>query len=525
MGARVLGLCRRVTAYYNENDAFAAAWLRELIGAGHIAPGDVDERSIEDVQPSDLRGYTQHHFFAGIGVWSYALRLAGWPDDRPIWTGSCPCQPFSAAGKRAATADRRHLWPAWFRLVRECRPDTLVGEQVEGAVRLGWLDLVFGDLEGEGYACGAVVFGAHSVGAPHIRQRLYWMADAARDGRRERRALKRRRDQGSDANEGTGPLHGSASLGLADADDTRSQGRNIGGDGPGERAVGPDGMAGGMGDADIAGFGGSPVHLRERRQEPTPPDTGGAGDDRWSRATAGFWRDPDWLLCRDGRWRPVEARIQQMVDGIALRVGHLRADLAVQTEEILNEAARRLQTEAGEILRAVRDEIGSSEIFSWTGGRLQSVHEAQILLSYLLEYAGPKWQKPDAAHGSGAGVSQNDARMLWRKGTSGDPSRKRGLDGWPLGELADSLRFLSHAVARSAQEAGYPVLYADAPASFPLSQDLHEDSLGRLRSKNRVGRLRGYGNAIVAPQAAAFIAAVKSLLSPDEIPAPGDAAC
>jgi len=311
-----------VRAYYNENDEFTAAWLRELIGAGHIAPGDVDTRSIEDVQPSDLRGYTQHHFFAGIGVWSYALRLAGWPDDRPIWTGSCPCQPFSAAGKRAATADRRHLWPAWFRLVRECRPDTLVGEQVEGAVRLGWLDLVFGDLEGEGYACGAVVFGAHSVGAPHIRQRLYWVADASssrRDGplggpEGEARDEARVRLLGAGGDDGR----------LADADDARSQGRRFGGNGAGERSVGPAGVAGGVADTDADRLGLPSVHLRERRQEQAVPDAGGPGDDRWSRATAGFWRDPDWLLCRDGRWRPVESGTFPLVDVAPARVGRLR---------------------------------------------------------------------------------------------------------------------------------------------------------------------------------------------------------
>ena len=57
-------------AYYNEHDPFAAEWLRRLILFGHIAEGDVDERSIEDVNPDDLKGYDQCHFFAGIGVWS-----------------------------------------------------------------------------------------------------------------------------------------------------------------------------------------------------------------------------------------------------------------------------------------------------------------------------------------------------------------------------------------------------------------------------------------------------------------------
>jgi DNA (cytosine-5)-methyltransferase 1 len=165
-----------MAAYYNEIDPFAAAWLRELIKAGHIAPGDVDERSITDVHPHDLRGFVQCHFFAGIGVWSYALRKAGWRDNQPVWTGSCPCQPFSLAGKRAGIADERHLWPAWFRLIQECKPPVIFGEQVESAIKHGWLDLVQTELEREDYAVGAVCLPAASVGAPHIRQRLYFCA-------------------------------------------------------------------------------------------------------------------------------------------------------------------------------------------------------------------------------------------------------------------------------------------------------------------------------------------------------------
>lgn len=87
--------------YYNENDPKAAAWLRELIRCGHIPFGYVDTRSICDVRADELVRYVQCHFFAGIGGWPLALKLAGWPGDRPVWTGSCPCQPFSAAGKGA----------------------------------------------------------------------------------------------------------------------------------------------------------------------------------------------------------------------------------------------------------------------------------------------------------------------------------------------------------------------------------------------------------------------------------------
>jgi len=171
-------------AYYNEIDPYAAQWLRNLIAAGHIAPGDVDERSITAIHPTDLLGYDQCHFFAGIGVWSYALRRAGWPDDREVWTGSCPCQPFSAAGKQEGFADERHLWPAWFGLIRQCRPVVVFGEQVAAKAVLPWLDLVYSDLEAAGYTVGAVDLCAAGVGAPHIRQRLFFVADSEHAERR-----------------------------------------------------------------------------------------------------------------------------------------------------------------------------------------------------------------------------------------------------------------------------------------------------------------------------------------------------
>lgn len=162
--------------YYNEFDHNAASWLRQLIDEGLIPKGEVDERSICDVRPVDLRGYTQCHFFAGIGGWPLALQLAGWTEDRPVWTGSCPCQAFSTAGKQLGFADERDLWPVFRNLIAECRPDVVFGEQVENAIKHGWLDRVYSDLERENYACGSAVLGAHSVGAPHRRYRLYWGA-------------------------------------------------------------------------------------------------------------------------------------------------------------------------------------------------------------------------------------------------------------------------------------------------------------------------------------------------------------
>lgn len=323
-----------MSAYYNEFDPHAAAWLRELIKAGHIPAGDVDERSIEDVRPDDLRGYHQHHFFAGIGGWAYALRLAGWPDDQRVWTGSCPCQPFSAAGKGTGFEDERHLWPAWQHLIAQFRPAVVFGEQVASAAVGPWLDLVQADLEGMGYAFGSVASPAASIGAPHIRDRTYWVG-----------------------------------VGLADTDDSRLEGRQRAEERSAELLARPRGMAGRMGhsDGDGARWNGGAVRgqidridgkhgahdarpsgaaVRLADANRSSGEQGCAIDGGWNQgsdaesrpglggnvvphlgiagALHGFWRDADWLLCRDGKWRPVEPGTFPLAHGLPARVVRLR---------------------------------------------------------------------------------------------------------------------------------------------------------------------------------------------------------
>ncbi len=359
-----------MTAYYNEIDPAAAQWLRNLIEAGHIAPGIVDERSIEDVYPSDLRGFTQCHFFAGIGVWSHALRSSGWSDDRPVWTGSCPCQPFSAAGKGAGFDDERHLWPAFQHLIKECKPPVVFGEQVASKDSDPWIDLVCTDLEALGYAFGAIPFPSAGVGAPHIRDRLYWVGHASGTG------LERHTGHGGAArwqgqsgpvtasgvsgglgnadSDGAGRDGGAVSRqitgqdrehvsfnahtssgngGVADTDNKQPQGST------GERArvgeFGWEGIAGGLADSDSHGCE-SRHGVRLHGSEHDAQHGSSSGIKR-PGPTNGFWSAADWLGCRDGKWRPVEPGTFPLANGAPSRVVRLRAygnainSLAAQT--------------------------------------------------------------------------------------------------------------------------------------------------------------------------------------------------
>lgn len=180
-----------MTAYYNEIDPYAAAWLENLIAAGLIPAGHVDRRSIVDVRGDDLRGYAQCHFFAGLGGWPCAFRIAGWPDTQPVWSGSCPCQPFSGANKHArGEADTRHLWPEFYRLVRDSVPPIIFGEQIASQGGLPWLSRVRLDLEMAGYAVGAANLPACGVGAPQKRERLWFVAVGVAEGVRRGQGIK-----------------------------------------------------------------------------------------------------------------------------------------------------------------------------------------------------------------------------------------------------------------------------------------------------------------------------------------------
>ena len=456
-------------SYYNEIDPFAAEMLRNLIKAGHIAPGDVDERSIEDVRPDDLRGYAQCHFFAGVGVWSYALRRAGYPDARPVWTGSCPCQPFSAAGKGAGFADERHLWPHFHWLIEQCRPPIVLGEQVASKDGLAWLDLVSADLEGSGYTSGAVDTCAAGFGAPHIRQRLYWVGHAIGAGL-ERHTGHGDRAPGRQKPAGSVAASGSAG-GLADAE--RFGHAQI------QRQSGVGFLGGRVSQRPRAGF--EPSHTDSR-----------------PRPTNGLWRDADWLLCRDGKWRPVSPKPQPLVDGSAESLGRVRPGIIKEVEEEINAWAVESQIDGNQALRDLLVHLGAEAQRCWEAGRIPGLHEAPFLLAFLRQLTEQGWRISERLPVSCQEVAEAGMRSVRRDDGPTGASYKHRLEGQQAGERTDPMLVLSSLLARHAQAAWDNAHAAYAETAFPLA----------LGARSRVGRLRAYGNSINTAQAEGFIRAV-----------------
>jgi DNA (cytosine-5)-methyltransferase 1 len=545
-----------VTAYYNEIEPYAVEWLRNLIKKGLIADGIVDDRSIASVEASDLGDFVQAHFFAGIGVWSHALRLAGWPDDRPVWTGSCPCQPFSAAGKGAGFADERHLWPEFHLLIIQCRPPVVFGEQVASKDGLGWLDTVHADMEASGYAIGAADLCAAGIGAPHIRQRLWFVGERLDDtaGARHVGALAGSESNPRDEARLRVSGEGRGLGGLADADSQDQRGRGIQrpgqGDGAGDgfarersaglradgglghhhqglegqrsghqaeggwigavRPVAEAGELGGMADATGAGrqlfSGGEPAGVRseeagsERSQQQSGADgtsicVGETG--RWPSPTNGHWRDADWLHCRDGKWRPVEARPQPLADGSSESLGRVCPKVCQEIEEAIDAAAMESKVSRSAVLRALQENLGAQAQSVWATGRLPGLSEAPFLLALLRQLQA---QGRAVEEGSALPCAEEQARivrMLRGDEAPASASHRRELEEQRARQSADLVHFLPSLLARHAQEAWGHAYETYAEIGFPLGTG----------APARVGRLRAYGNAIVGQAAAEVIGA------------------
>ncbi len=489
--------------YYNENEPKAAEWLRALVDVGLIPEGEVDERSIADVEPGDLEGYRQCHFFAGIGGWSYALELAGWDESRPVWTGSCPCQPFSAAGKRRGTDDARHLWPEFARLIGECSPPVVFGEQVASKAGREWLSGVRADLEALGYGVGAADLCAASAGAPHIRQRLFWVADAKGerdDGRHE--TIRQAQPPGA-GTAGAGGVGDTSSAGagwntgaaLGEEEGSCGAGREHGLHGGDDlEPSGPDGEAGGLSNAG---------HERNswRIQQPEEPIVEGYSSDS---PTSG---PPD--AARNGCNKREHSR------KVVCKAGQEPGE---DERIVVSDRSERSVATSGppdaESIGCERRENLEREGTTDQQGREQDIHNStsrSIDISPSTSTSGP----PDADEGQRGRFPDGEGREF----DGAAPGRQQGdcepepcfePSGSPDTETKRLERQGVRGRSADTREPGpwsdYRVIeYADGkrrriptePAFYPLD----------ARLPGRVVQLRGLGNAIVPQVAAEFIGA------------------
>lgn len=477
--------------YYNEWDSFAAEWLKELIKDGLIPDGEVDSRSIADVEPSDLKGFTQCHFFAGIGGWSRALQLAGWSSDRPVWTGSPPCQSFSTAGKRKGKDDERHLWPVFFNLIRECQPPTVFGEQVAAAIRYGWLDDLQTDFEREGYASAAVVLPSGSIGAYHKRDRLFFVADS-RSERLQRRQEARQqcskfeRDNGSEIR----PFaRSSAAVStVADSHNERHEWNSE----DGRQAQRGSEHSGSISVADSTG-------CRHKQSEQFSNSRQGSSDKRQSDSS-----------------RNCESQHQLVADSIGERskgfCGGWQKGITEhsQTGYILGNPDSNRSQQGNETSETAghRDTPDSASFWSESVGDTEhdGSYEAEIGRSTgsgeadggMLEFKGSDSLFCQSSVGNTEHNGSHESEV--RRGViEASDSGKEGEDfsceseGAGRSEISGDIRFWEYSTVIYCRDGKYRPIPTE-PALFPLADGI----------PNRVGILRGAGNAIV-PQAAAEI--------------------
>lgn len=355
-------------AYYNEIDGFCCGALKRNIERGWLPPGDIDTRDIREVQPEDLRGYGQVHLFAGIGGFGLAARLAGWPDERPLWTGGYPCQPFSVAGLQAGISDDRYLWPEVARLLEGAseRPPWCLFENVDGHTALG-LDRTLFDLETLEYAGRPFWIPACAVKAPHERMRVWIVArDLADAERAERRTGEPGGDdahwhdagrpqetggarecgenhiRGTVANSASELPHGGGCPGSRGRQEHSDRIDRTMGNGVGAglqiregitRHHGPEfppaeRTSGGAVDHGNRGRrgGGSEEEIRARRDGPEH---------------TGPWDDHAWIVGSDGKARRVKPGIRLLAHGIPQRVAKLKS---LGNAIVAEEAARVIRT-------------------------------------------------------------------------------------------------------------------------------------------------------------------------------------
>jgi DNA (cytosine-5)-methyltransferase 1 len=509
--------------YYNDNDSFSVKWLKALIAEGLIPKGDVDDRSITEIKPNELDGYTQCHFFAGIGGWPYALRLSGWPEDRPVWTGSCPCQPFSVAGQGKGIEDERHLWPAFRWLIAQKRPATIFGEQVASSDGREWLSGVRLDLETMGYEVGAADLCAAGVGAPHIRHRLFWVAYSkqqgleghAGDGDRRNQSGRQQTDKAGPTAKGGAAGFWSNSIPIPCAD---GKWRRV----PG-RVVNTEGTHG--------GDGGRPGESKGKNDtaEKSRESHGGLSESGIGRETGSTKINIE-----------IEPAIFDLLsDGVSAILGPVWSKGCANLKAEVFNYAEETKTRPGKILQALWEKALQKTI-QRNAGRHGAFSETEILFIALCQLSRDQEQEIGAAAQNILEAQERTVRILWenapKPAISSCPSHQRKLEGSPARESSDAVRWMPSKTAHKASGNmqglwGKGQKTQDVSETFSkmekiwrsvANKDMRwskkmEDCKGwsdgltlfplSTSFPGRVGLLRGAGNAIVPQVAAAFIKA------------------
>ena len=399
-----------MTSFYNDNAPFAVEWLRNLIRDGVIDDGVVDSRSVTEVSAADILGFRQCHFFGGIAGWAEAFRIAGLSGIKGVWSASMPCQPISGAGKRGGEKDKRHLWPEFYPLVSECRPSIMFGEQSGSKDGREWIDGVSLDLEELGYVVGSSDLCAAGIGAPHIRQRIYWgavrLADTgssecdwwnqsvwqhwralyASDGSDHGRLANSEHDAGCSKH-----VNEQGRRAPSATDSTECSGSD---DGMGDttcdnerrdqlRRAGPSfgiaigGSGSGMVDAisqGLEGYAGNGY----RGSEPGRIEPGETGP----TSTSDPWGDWYPVFCRDGKTRRVGRAVQPLAHGVPRNLGSLQS--ALEGMGLDAKRAKAMRKWAGSRLaKAGRNRVGRLQCF---GNAIVPPLAAQFIQLFLKSF-------------------------------------------------------------------------------------------------------------------------------------------
>lgn len=442
----------QIKAFYNEINPHCCAMLQRLMDDGLITAGKIDDRPIQDIRPEDVAGYDRVHWFAGIGGWDVALNLANWTGGF-VWTGSCPCQPFSSAGKQKGKADERHLWPVWFSLIRESKPQFVFGEQVSSAIRHGWWDDVADDLEGVGYTTRAEVRPAISVGKPHKRDRLWFLGNAKHDGRY----------WGQVAGGNGAPVQHDA------------QGAHL--------ASQPSGA-------------GEPKYVADSGLTRLEGLSGHEGAAQGWEGQARPIAEGDtirWLACPDGKQRPVVRDIRSLVDGLYSGASEFNANSLSQSEKEVRIYAASKKQRPEQVMREVWDCYAQEALWQNFGGFF-GISQAEVLLPYLcqLNRRFDQGRVPSAI----TEIERQKMRSVWIHSLSSRASQGRGLHKQPPREHTDALHPLSWVLAQHAGQA-FEALHGNAEAIRLVEHGV----------QHRAPILHAFGNAIVPSLAAEFIKA------------------